>query len=214
VDPIFGHLDRFAAGVWVTVELTAISFALAMALGMVAAVARLSPAAPLRWAAAVYTELMRCTPPLALVVIFVFGLPKIGFMYSLFTSSALALGIYTGAFVGEAIRSGIRSVPIGQIEAARALGMGFAKVMRHVVLPQALRTVVPPLGNLFITQIKATSIAASVGVLDITGAARKLNFETAQAIPVFLGAMAAYMLLTLPAGALVARIERRTAIVR
>ncbi len=214
MDPIVGNLDRFAAGAWVTVELTALSFALALILGLVAAVARLSPAAPLRWAAATYTEAMRCTPPLALVVIFVFGLPKVGFMYSLFTSSVLALGIYSGAFVGEAVRSGIRAVAVGQIEAARALGMGFTKVMRHVVLPQALRTVVPPLGNLFITQIKATSIAATVGVLDITGVARKVNFETAQAIPVFLGAMVAYMLLTLPAGALVARVERRMAILR
>ena len=205
---------RFIEGMGVTIELTALSFAMAVVLGIALAVMAVGPLAPLRWFAAVYVEIMRMTPLLALLLLFVFGLPKLGFMYSLVTSSVLVLGFYTAAWIAEVLRAGVNAVPAGQVEAARSMGMRFTQVLSNVVIPQALRTVIPPLGNLFVNQIKASSIAAAIGVFDITYTAQRINFETAQAVPTFASAMFAYMVLTIPLGLLMRRLEQKMAVAR
>jgi ABC-type amino acid transport system permease subunit len=151
---------------------------------------------------------------LALLLLFVFGLPKLGFMYSLTASSVLVLGFYTAAWVAEVLKAGVNAVPSGQIEAARSMGMSFLQVLSNVVIPQAMRTVIPPLGNLFVNQIKASSIAAAIGVFDITYTAQRINFETAQAVPTFASAMLAYMALTIPLGLLMRRLEQKMAVAR
>src|SRR5579871_3386718 len=174
---------RFIEAMGVTIELTAMSFAMAFVLGITLTVMAVGPLAPLRWFAATYVEIMRMTPLLALLLLFVFGLPKLGFMYSLTASSVLVLGFYTAAWVAEVLKAGVNAVPAGQVEAARSIGMRFSQVLANVVIPQAMRTVIPPLGNLFVNQIKASSIAAAIGVFDITYTAQRINFETAQAVP-------------------------------
>ena len=205
---------RFIEGMGVTIELTALSFAMAVVLGIALAVMAVGPLAPLRWFAAVYVEIMRMTPLLALLLLFVFGLPKLGFMYSLFTSSVLVLGFYTAAWIAEVLRAGVNAVPAGQVEAARSMGMTFAQVLSNVVIPQAMRSVIPPLGNLFVNQLKASSIAAAIGVFDITYTAQRINFETAQAMPTFASAMFAYMVLTIPLGLAMRRLELKMAVTR
>jgi glutamate transport system permease protein len=205
---------RFIEGMGVTLELTALSFAMAFVLGTALTVMAVGPLAPLRWFAAVYVEIMRMTPLLALLLLFVFGLPKLGFMYSLVTSSVLVLGFYTAAWIAEVLRAGVNAVPTGQVEAARSMGMTFSQVLSNVVIPQAMRTVIPPLGNLFVNQLKASSIAAAIGVFDITYTAQRINFETAQAMPTFASAMFAYMVLTIPLGLAMRRLEQKMAVTR
>jgi glutamate transport system permease protein len=205
---------RFVEGMGVTLELSVLSFAMAFALGIALTVMAVGPLAPLRWFAATYIETMRMTPLLALLLLFVFGLPKLGFMYSLTASSVLVLGFYTAAWVAEVLKAGVNAVPAGQVEAARSMGMRFTQVLSNVVIPQALRTVIPPLGNLFVNQIKASSIAAAIGVFDITYTAQRINFETAQAVPTFASAMFAYMVLTIPLGLLIRRLEQKMAVAR
>jgi His/Glu/Gln/Arg/opine family amino acid ABC transporter permease subunit len=205
---------RFIEAMGVTIQLTALSFAMAFALGVALTVMAVGPLAPLRWFAATYIEIIRMTPLLALLLLFVFGLPKLGFMYSLTASSVLVLGFYTAAWVAEVLKAGVNAVPAGQVEAARSMGMTFCQVLSNVVIPQAMRTVIPPLGNLFVNQIKASSIAAAIGVFDITYTAQRINFETAQAVPTFASAMLAYMALTIPLGLLMRRLEQKMAVAR
>jgi glutamate transport system permease protein len=214
MDSVLSFAWRFIQGMGVTIELSLLSFAMAFVLGVALTVMAVGPLAPLRWFAATYVEIMRMTPLLALLLLFVFGLPKLGFMYSLVTSSVLVLGFYTAAWIAEVLRAGVNAVPSGQIEAARSIGMTFVQVLANIVIPQAVRTVIPPLGNLFVNQIKASSIAAAIGVFDITYTAQRINFETAQAVPTFASAMFAYMVLTVPLGLLMRRLEQKMAVTR
>jgi glutamate transport system permease protein len=173
-----------------------------------------SPIPPLRFTGAAYVELIRNTPLTVLFVLFFFGFPKVGITYPRFASAVIVLSAYTGAFVGETIRSGINTVSRGQAEAARALGLTFPQTLRHVVLPQAYRAVVAPLGGLFIALIKNSSIASVISVTELSRVADNLNTQTARPIPVFLGAALGYVLLALPSGLLIGVIERRVAIKR
>ena len=170
---------------------------------------------PLRIAATAYIEVVRNTPLIALMLLFFFGFTKVGIgPYSPFSSAVIVLAAYTGTYVGEVIRSGINSVSAGQAEAARALGLTFVQVLGLVVLPQALRTVVGPIGNLFIALIKNSAIAYTISVVELTGTADRISTATAQPIASYLGAAAGYLLLTLPSGFLIGVIERRVAVKR
>jgi glutamate transport system permease protein len=211
---VFDNIGRFGHGAVVTVELTLLSFALAFAIGTVVAACRVSPVAPLRAAGTTYIEVIRNIPLAVQFVIFFFGFPKVGISYSPFVSSVIVLSVYTGAFIAETVRSGINTVDRGQIDAARSIGLTFGQVLRIVVLPQAFRSVVAPLGNLFIALIKNSSVAFSISVVELTGAASRLSFDTAKPIPVFLGAAFVYLVMTLPTGWAFGLVERRVAIKR
>ncbi len=190
------------------------SYSLALVVGTVVAVMRVSPIGPARAAGLAFVETVRNTPLPVLLVLFVFGFPKIGIRYSFFVSAIIVFSVYTGAFISETIRSGINSVSKGQVEAARSIGLTFGQTLGQVVLPQAFRTVVPPLANLFIALTKNTSVAAVVAVAELTYQADRLNTDTAQPILVFAGAGVAYLVLTLPSGFIFGAIERRVAIKR
>lgn len=214
MDVVLDNLDVFARGMRTTVSLTVLSFALALVIGTVVATFRVSPIPPLRWAGTLYVETVRNTPLTVLFILFFFGLTKVGVLYSAYTTSIIVLGGYTGAFVGEMLRSGINAVSVGQAEAARSLGLTFPQVLRIVVLPQALRTVVAPLGGLAIALIKNSSIASIIGVAELSYLSGQLGNETARYIPTSLGAAAAYLLLTVPTGIGVEALNRRVAIKR
>ena len=214
MDVVFDNLDVYLQGMRTTVSLTLLSFSVAFVIGIVVAACRVSPVPPLRIAGACYVELVRNTPLTVLFVLFFFGLPKVGIIYDPFPTAIVVLGGYTGAFVAETVRSGINAVSRGQAEAARALGLTFPQVLGIVVLPQALRTVVAPLGALFIALIKNSSIAAVISVQELVFRTDSLANDTADSIPVFLGAAIAYLLLTVPSGIAVGVLERRVAIKR
>ncbi len=211
---VFDNLDIFLEGMRRTLELSVLSFILAFILGIVVAALRVSPVPPLRWASATYVEMVRNTPLLVLMFVVVFAFPSIGFTYSYFASAVIVLTAYTATFVGETVRSGINAVSTGQAEAARAIGLTFPQSLRLVVMPQALRTVVGPLGGIFIALLKNSGVAVAINVPELTSAATQLGTDTAQFIPAFLGAAAAYLLLTIPSGFATNWLERRVAIKR
>ncbi len=157
---------------------------------------------------------MRNCPLTVLFFLFWFGLPNAGVQFPRFVSAVIVLAVYTGAFVAESIRAGINTVAAGQAEAARSLGLTFVQVLGQIVLPQALRSVVAPLGNVFIALIKNSSIAYTISVVELTGQAQTLAVRTTEVFPVFAAAAAGYLVLTLPSGFAVGWLERRLAIKR
>jgi glutamate transport system permease protein len=214
VSVVFENLDLYWAGMRTTVSLTLLSFAIAFAIGVVVAGCRVSPVPPLRVAGATYVEVFRNIPLPVLFVLFFFGFPKLGIRYDPFPSAIVVLSIYTGAFLAETVRAGINTVATGQAEAARAIGLTFPQTLRIVILPQALRAVVAPVGNIFIALIKNSAIAFTISVAELTGVAERLNTDTARPVPVFLGAALAYLVLTIPSGIAFGALERRVAIKR
>jgi len=197
-----------------TVVLTLLSFAIAFVIGVVAAGFRVSPVPPLRLVGTAYVNVIRNTPLALLLVLFYFGFPNIGIGYSKFTAGIIVLSAYTGTFVAETIRAGINSVARGQAEAARSLGMTFPQAMVAVILPQALRTVVQPLGSIFIALIKNSALVTIISVANLSKSVERIATDTAQLTPVYVGAAIAYLALTLPSEQAVAWIERKVAIRR
>jgi glutamate transport system permease protein len=199
-----------------TLSLAVVSGICALVLGTLLTAMRVSPVAPLRGAAAFYVEVFRNTPLTVVFFFLAFGIVQIDLQFpSRFITAVAALSLYTAAFVAEALRSGINSVPPGQAEAARALGLDFRQTLTHVVLPQAFRTVVPPLGNVWIALAKNTSIAAGFAVTELAAALVRLSNQNAdKLLSVFLAIVAAYLVITLPSAWLIGVIERRTAVLR
>jgi glutamate transport system permease protein len=196
------------------VSLTLLSFLAAVVVGTVAAAFRVGPVPPLRWAGTTYVELVRNTPLAVHFIFFYFGLPKVGIRFGGFATAVFVLSMYTSAFVAETVRSGVNAVSSGQAEAARALGLTFPQVLGIVILPQAFRTVVAPLGSLFIALTKNSSVASIISVVELAEAADRLINDTAMPLAVSAGAAVAYLLLTLPSGWAVGVVERRVAIKR
>ncbi len=199
-----------------TLALAVVSGLGALVLGTLLAACRVSPVPPLRGLATTYVELLRNTPLTVVFFFLVFGLPQIDLVIgSTFWAGVLSLALYTSAFVAEAVRSGINAVPPGQAEAARALGLGFGETLRSVVLPQAFRTVVPPLGNVWIALAKNTSIAAGFGVTELTASLQRLaNVNADQLAAVFIAVVLGYLLITIPSAYGLRVLERRVAVLR
>jgi glutamate transport system permease protein len=199
-----------------TLSLAVLSGIFALVLGTLLTAMRVSPVKPLRAAATFYVEVFRNTPLTVVFFFLAFGIVEIDLQFpSRFITAVAALSLYTAAFVSEALRSGINSVPPGQAEAARALGLDFRQTLTTIVLPQAFRTVVPPLGNVWIALAKNTSIAAGFAVTELAAALVRLSNQNAdQLLTVFLAIVAAYLVITLPSAWLIGVIERRTAIIR
>ena len=212
---VVDHFDLYWHGFAKTLGICLWAGTGALVLGTLLAAFRVSPVPPLRWTGTAYVTLVR-NCPLTVVLFFVaFGLPEVGVRQSYYRFAVGGLIVYTAAFVCEAVRSGINAVPNGQAEAARAIGLDFRQTLGSIVLPQAFRTVVPPLGNVWIALAKNTSIAAGFAVTDLAAALQRLANQNAdQLLTVFLAIVAAYLVITLPSAWLIGVIERRTAILR
>lgn len=208
---MWGELAR---GLLTTLELTALAYAGALVVGTLVAVCRVSPIVPLRVFGWLYVEAFRNVPLLVLLVLFVFGLPDVGLLTGLFTTAAVAMALYAGAIVCETVRSGIRGVPLGQVEAARALGFTFAQSLRHVVLPQAFRAMVQPIGNVFIGVLLSTALAAAVAVPELTYAAQDVARNQGSPFATFVVVGAIYAAIALGGGWVFGRIERRARVHR
>ncbi|GAA1070237.1 amino acid ABC transporter permease [Kitasatospora arboriphila] len=197
-----------------TLALTGVSAALALAAGVLVASFRVSPVRPLRAFGTGWVTVLRNTPLTLLFFVVVLGLPRFGIVLPFFTFAVLALGCYTSAFVCEAFRSGINTVPAGQGEAARSLGLTFGQTLGLVVLPQAYRAVVAPLGSVMIALAKNTAIAGSFSVVELLGTYRTVNELGYSVIWAFVWIAAGYLLLTLAISALFGVLERRAAVSR
>jgi putative glutamine transport system permease protein len=197
-----------------TVVVSLLAMLLSLALGILVAGMRTSPLAPLRWLATAYVEVFRNTPLLIQLYFYFFGLTRLGLRLSAFEAGVAALGIYTGAYVAEVVRSGILSIDRGQTEAARALGLSGFQTLRFVVLPQAVRTVLPPLGNLGIALVKNSALVGSIALADLLYVADLIQSRTFRTFEVFTAVVVFYLSLTLPLALLVSRLERRLAVLR
>ncbi|GHB68442.1 amino acid ABC transporter permease [Streptomyces viridiviolaceus] len=215
MDAITSHPDVFGHGLLMSLQISACTFVLAAAIGLLLAVCRISPVRPLRLFAAVYVSTVRSVPLLVLLALFVFGLPEIGLVYSLFWTVVTAMALYWAAFLCETVRAGVRAVPVGQTEAARALGMTFGQVLGSVIVPQALRCTVQPMASLLIAVVLNSSLAAAVGVTqELTGQTVLLDQQYAQPLVTFGAAAVCYVLITLAIGRTAAVLDRRLAVLR
>ena len=210
------NFDLYLSGFWRSLQICLYAMVGSLFVGTVIAGFRVSPVPPLRWAGTAWVTVLR-NCPLTIVLFFIaFGLPELGVNASYFWFGITALVLYTSAFVCEAIRAGINSVSAGQAEAARSLGLTFSQGLKLVVLPQALRTVVPPLGSVIIAMFKNSAILGAFGVGgDLFSVGARLTSAQGYAVlPVLLGVLIGYLAITLPAGALLGVLERKVAIAR
>jgi len=208
-------LEIFWEGFEATLALTLLSTIAALVLGILLAAFRVSPVPVLSGAAATYVEVVRNTPLTIVFFFAAFVLPQVGVKFSYFAFAVLAMSVYYASFFCEVIRSGINTMPIGQLEAARSIGLTFTKSMRLIVMPQALRTVVPPLINVFIQLTKSTSIASAFGVVELLSVmARLANQESQAVIAILIATAVFYLVITIPSGIIAGHIERRVAIAR
>ena len=208
------NLPLLLEGYRTTIIVSLLAMLLSVALGILVAGLRTSGVAPLRWLAVGYVEFFRNTPLLIQLYFYFFGLTRLGVRLSAFEAGVAALGIYTGAYVAEVVRAGILSVDRGQTEAARALGLSNFQTLRFVVLPQAVRTVVPPLGNLGIALVKNSALVGSIALADLLHVADLIQSRTFRTFEVFTAVILFYLSLTLPLAWLVSRLERRLAVLR
>ena len=216
MEAVLSNLDQYWLGFKVTLELLVVGGIGALLLGIVISLLRISPIASLRAVATGYTELLRNTP-LTLVFFFMlivlpsldikFPNPKIG--------AFIALALYTSAFVAEAIRSGINGVPVGQAEAARSVGLTFGQTVRLIIMPQAIRMVIPPLINVFIALTKNTSVAAGFTIVELVAISKSLaNANGNAVVPILLGIAVCYLIITIPLGQLAGWMERKAMVQR
>ncbi|HST84953.1 MAG TPA: amino acid ABC transporter permease [Kineosporiaceae bacterium] len=207
---LFGHAFLRSLGICVWTMIGALS------IGTVIAAARVSPVAPLRGFGTTYVTMVRNCPLTVVLFFIAFGLPEIGVNGSYYVFGISALAIYTGAFVCEALRSGINSVQAGQAEAARAIGLTFSQSLGSVILPQAFRSSIPPLGSVLIAMFKNSAVLGAFGVAgDLFSTGIRLTSAQGYAsTPVFLAIGLAYLCITIPAGLILQALERRAVIIR
>jgi len=191
----------------VTVALGALIFALVF--GLLVALMRLSRWRALRYPAIAYLEVFRGTPALVQLFVIYFGFPDIGFEPSPFQAAIVGLGLNGAAYLSEVYRAGIESIHRGQMEAALSLGMTPSRALQYIVLPQAIRTMLPPITNFAIVLLKDTAIVFAIGVVEIMALARNLVTETLQSAAVYLIAGGIYLCVTIPMARLAAGLERQ-----
>jgi polar amino acid transport system permease protein len=206
------------SGIKVTFQLSLVSIVLSFFLGLLIAVMRMSSVRPVRWFAHGYLEFFRNTPLLVQIFFWYFGsykilpmavndwLVKTNFE---FAAAVIALTIYTSAFIAEDIRSGIRSIPREQMEAARSSGFSYIQSMRYIILPQAVRITVPPLINQFLNLTKNSSLAMTIGVMELTYQARQVESYTFKGFEAFTAATLVYVVMSLAIAGLITLYGKR-----
>ena len=187
MDDLLTQRDLVLEGLWLTIQIAVLSGVCSLVLGTVLAAMRVGPVSVLRGAAATYVTLVRNTPLLIIFVFVFIAAPNIGWFVDtpFLAKGVIAVSVYTAAFVCEAVRSGVNAVPLGQAEAARAIGLTFGQTMTSVVLPQAFRVVVPPLASVLIAMTKNTSIAAVFGLAELTFRMRYFSNNSADDTAIF-----------------------------
>lgn len=194
-------------GAWTTVWLTVAATAIGLLVGSAAALMKMAANPLLRWVASFYIWLWRATPLLVQLVILYTGLPQIGIRLNVVECALIGFGLNEAAYLAEVIRAGIRSVNRGQVEAAKALGMNYAKTMRIVVLPQAARVIVPPLGNQFNGMLKISSLASVITMQELLRSAQQLAQVEFRVLEAYVAAAIYYIVLTTLWGEIQRRIE-------
>ncbi|MFF8311433.1 amino acid ABC transporter permease [Streptomyces lydicus] len=206
---LLDNLSLYGEGLLGTVELTVYASLLALVLGFLMAAFRVAPVASLRAFGTAWVTVLRNTPLTLLFFAVVLGLPRFGLVLPFKLFAILALGCYTSAFICEAVRSGINTVPVGQGEAARSLGMTFPQTLGEIVLPQAFRSVIPPIGSTLIALAKNSAIAGAFSVVELLGVYKPLSERGYNIIWTFFWIAVGYLLVTLTISAIFNVLEKR-----
>ena len=216
MDAVTQNLDLFWSGFLRSLTICLWGAVGSLLLGTVIAACRVSPVAPLRNFGSAWVTLIRNCPLTVVLFGFAFGLPEIGINAEFYDFGLAALVIYTSAFVCEALRSGVNSVSAGQAEAARAIGLTFTQSLTQIVMPQAFRTSIPPVGIVIIAMFKNSAVVGAFGVgRDLFSVGESLtSAQGYAALPVLTGVALGYLLITLPAGVSLGMLERKVAIAR
>ncbi|MEU9986811.1 amino acid ABC transporter permease [Streptomyces sp. NPDC048045] len=208
------NLSTYWEGFLGTVRLTVYSSLLALVLGFVTASFRVAPVASLRLFGTAWVTVLRNTPLTLLFFAVLLGLPRFGLVLPFEVFAVLALGCYTSAFICEVLRSGINTVPTGQGEAARSLGMNFRQTLSLVVLPQAFRSVIPPVGSTLIALAKNSAIAGAFSVTELLGTYKTINELGYNIVWTFAWIAVGYLIITLGISALFHLLERTWGLAR
>ncbi len=196
-------------GALVTLELTSLSILFGLIIGSLAGLARVSKNRIFFGISTLYVEIIRGTPLLVQILIIYFGLPAIGINLRPEPAGIIALSVCSGAYIAEIVRAGIQSVPLGQMEAARSLGMSYLQSMRYVIFPQAFRNILPALGNEFIALLKDSSLLSVISIVELTRVGRQIVNTTFNAWTPFLGVALFYLMMTIPLSRLVTYSQKR-----
>ncbi len=209
-DLVFNSFPLLLVGAGVTIKITVISVALGVLIGLFVGIARICQIRPLRWLAAIYVDFFRGTPLLVQIFLFYFAVPVFtGQRMDPFVAAVGSCGINSGAYVAEIVRAGIQSIDRGQMEAGRSLGMSWAQTMRYIIVPQAFKRVIPPLGNEFIALLKDSSLVSVIGFEELTRRGQLIIAKTYGALEIWISVAVIYLAMTLTISRFVAFLEKR-----
>lgn len=203
-------LPLLLAGAGITIEVSALSVGFGLAIGVVVSLMRLCGIKPLRYLGNIYVDFIRGTPLLVQIFLVYFALPAIiGHRVDAFFAAISACSINSGAYVAEIFRGGIQSIDKGQMEAGRSLGMTWWQTMRYIILPQAFKRIIPPLGNEFIAMLKDSSLVSVIGFEELTRRGQLIIARTYASFEIWLSVAFIYLIMTFAVARLVAILERR-----
>ena len=209
-DLIVNSFPLLLLGAVITVKITAMSVALGIVIGLFAGIARICRVKPLRWISAVYVDFFRGTPLLVQIFLFYFAVPVItGQRIDPYVAAVGSCGINSGAYIAEIVRAGIQSIDEGQMEAGRSLGMTWTQTMRYIIVPQAIKRVIPPLGNEFIALLKDSSLVSVIGFEELTRRGQLIIAKTYASLEIWFSVAIIYLVMTLTISRFVAFLEKR-----
>ena len=208
---LIDNLDTYLEGFKNTIFASLIGLVGSFVIGVIVAIMRIAPIKPLNWIGTAYVEFIRNIPLLIIAFFFYVGLPTVGVTLTGFVAGTIALSIYTASFIAEAIRAGIQSVPKGQMEAARSSGLSYLQAMKTIILPQAIKIVIPPIGNQFINLVKNSSILGIIAGLDLMYFGDIVSSRTFVTFDVYIFVGIFYLVLTIPLSLGVWYLEKRLA---
>ena len=204
-------LPRLLRGLWVTVQLTLLGITLAFIGGLVLALLRRSRLRIVRWPVGFFIEFVRSTPLLVQLLFIYLVFPDYGIVLSGFVAGVVGLGVHYATYTSESYRAGIESVPTGQWEAATSINLSRAQTWRHVILPQAIPTALPALGNYLVAAFKDAPLASTITVFGVLGIAQQIQAETFRSMEPLTMAGLLFLAVSVPAAALVRLLEKRHA---
>lgn len=212
VDLMINSLPLLIVGAGITIQITAISVGLGLIIGMFVGISRICNVKVLRALATVYIDFLRGTPLLVQIFLIYFALPMVvGQRVDPFIAAITACGINSGAYIAEIFRAGIQAIDEGQMEAGRSLGMSWVQTMRYIIVPQAFKNVIPPLGNEFIALLKDSSLVSVIGFEELTRRGQLIIARTYGSLEIWITVALIYLVMTLTISRLVSYMEKRLA---
>ncbi|WAW15197.1 amino acid ABC transporter permease [Peptostreptococcus equinus] len=216
MDFITEYYGSYLSGTGITIGISFIALFVGFFVGLIACIARISNSKILRFISGAYIEIIRDTPLLVQLSLIAFGLPTIGINFPSifglspeFSAGAFALTLNSGAYIAEIMRSGIQAVNKGQMEASRSLGLNYWQSMRHVIVPQAIKNILPALANEFVTLVKESSIVSFVGITDLMFISNSIKNSTYNAFGPYIFAALIYFIITFTLSKLVGVLEKK-----